>query len=61
MNNETQTMKETQEQIFAKNFFLANPEAGVADLVEWLIMGEGQHTELGHALLIGRVQALSSK
>jgi hypothetical protein len=24
-------------------------------------MGEGQHTELGHALLIGRVQALSSK
>ena len=54
--------KETQKQIeFAKNFFLANPEAGVADLVEWLIMGEGQHTELGHALLIGRVQALSSK
>ena len=54
--------KETQKQIkLAENFFLANPEADVADLLEWVIMGEGQHTELGHALLIGRVQALSSK
>ena len=56
MNNETQTMKEAQR--ISKNFFLANPESGMADLMKWLI-DEGQHTELGHALARGLMQARS--
>jgi len=52
--------KETQKQTkFAKNFFLANPEAGIADLLEWVCLGEGQHTEIGHALAKGQMQARS--
>jgi len=56
MNNETETMKEIQK--LAKKFFLARPEATMADLMEWLA-DQGQHTDLGHALARGLMQARS--
>ena len=51
-------MKEAQK--LAKKFFLARPEATIADLMEWLI-DQGQHTELGHSLARGLMQARASQ
>ena len=43
-------------QRFSKDFFLANPELGIADLMK-LIIDEGQDTELGSALARGLMEA----
>ena len=43
-------------QRFSEDFFLDNPELGIADLMK-LIIDEGQDTELGRAIARGLMQA----
>ena len=50
-------MKMKKAQKVAKLFFLAHPEATMADLWNWLIDGEGAASDLGHALWKGMVEA----
>ena len=50
-------MKMKKAQKAAKLFFLAHPEANMADLCEWLSDGEGLASDLGDALWKGRREA----